>query len=132
MSKERRKHERFPLAVIAKRITDDNQEVELKIMELSVGGCFAKWFEEASPGYSFQMMFPLLNGGWMPVSCRVRYRYMTVGVGIQFVDIPYSEQEPIAEVIMNHLWREGLPEKDPFAPPETTEEPRHLEEEADL
>ena len=129
MSKERRKHERFPLNIIAKRQTADQGEVDLLVQELSVGGCFTKWFEEAAPGYTFRAKFPLVNGGWLPLVCRVRYRYMTVGVGIQFVDITYAEQEPLAEIIMNHLWREGLPEKDPFAPPESTEEPRALPEE---
>lgn len=121
MSKERRKYERFPLKINARRIADDQGEVDLEVEELSVGGCFVKWFEEAVPGYTFQAKFPLVDGSWMLLTCRVRYRYMKVGVGLQFLDIGYAEQEPLAEIIMNHLWREGLPEKNPFDPPQEDE-----------
>lgn len=128
MSKERRKYERFSLRIIAKRITEGGREVDLEVKELSVGGCFVKWFEEAAPGYTFEAKFPLVNNSWTLLQCKVRYRYMTLGVGIQFIDITYGEQELLAELIMNHLWREGLPEKNPFDPPEEVESAEKIEE----
>lgn len=122
MKSERRRHERFPLKLSAQRIKDNKQVVELQILELSVGGCFVEWFEEAAPGYKFCLSIPRVDGNFMPLSCKVIFRFPGKGIGIQFVNINQSEQEALAEIIMDDLARKGFPAANPFAPPAKKEE----------
>lgn len=127
MSKERRRHERFPIKLTAYRTADDGTEVELELVELSIGGCFVKSFAEARAGLVFQLRIPLLDETFMRLNCKVRYRFLDLGVGVQFMDITPEEQEPLAEIIMIHLWETDLPADAPYAPPASMDKPRQLD-----
>ena len=102
-----------------RRVNENNREIDFSINQLSIGGCFGKYFEEAEPGADFQLKFPRGDGEWMLLVGRIRYRYLTVGVGVEFIGITEAEQQIIAELIMENLWETGQPVRDPFALPIT-------------
>lgn len=122
MREERRKYERFPLTLTAQRETSAGAVSKIHVLEISVSGCFVEWFEDARLGDAFRLKIPLLNGNFLPVSCKVIYRFTNIGVGIQFADLSDFERQLIAEVICFQMRRQGRGSVDPLAICEVSEE----------
>lgn len=127
MIQERRRYERFSLILMGRRADAHNQPVVLEILELGVGGCLTECFPEARAGHRFRLEIPQLDGSWLQLNCKVRYRFTNVGLGIEFQGITDAEKESLAEIIMNDLWHKDLSPGAPFAPPVSVDNPRKLE-----
>lgn len=113
-----RQHIRFSLDIPAFRYTKFGEKVEVLIIQISIGGCLAEWEENIFTGDEFRLEIQLPNKNWLPLKCKVLYRFENNGIGIRFLDITRFEQELIAGIIAHHLEEEGLPmQVDAFSPP---------------
>jgi hypothetical protein len=69
-------------------------------------------------GDTFRLELPLPNGNWLPLQCKVLYKFEDYGIGAKFIDITRFEQELVGKIISVALEKEGLPMQiDPFAQP---------------
>ena len=128
MSIEKRRFIRFSLDIPAVRFTKYGEPVEITVNQISVGGCFTEWDENLLVGDEFRMLLQLPNRNWLPLNCKVLYRFADTGIGIKFLDITQFEQELVSKVISRNLESQGLPlQVDPFGMPSTyvkSSEPR--------
>ena len=108
MLTERRKYQRYPLTLTTQKTEENGTVTELRILEMSVGGCFLQWFAGAELGDNFRLKIPLLNRNFLPVFCKVIYRFPNKGIGIKFVNLTKFEQDLIAEIIFAHVRNENL------------------------
>ncbi len=113
-----RQHIRFSLDIPAVRYTKFGEKIETMLNQISIGGCLAEWDENVYTGDEFRLEIQLPNKNWLPLKCKVLYKFENNGVGVTFLDITRFEQELIAKIITNNVAKEGLPmQVDPFAPP---------------
>ncbi len=118
MSISQRQHIRFSLDIPAVRHTRFGEKQSTVLQQISIGGCLIDWDESFYTGEVFRLEVRLPNGNWLPLSCKVLYKFEDNGIGAKFVDISRFEQELVSKVITNALEKEGLPmQVDPFANP---------------
>lgn len=118
MSDYKRQYIRFSLDIPAVRFTQFGEKLETVLHQISLGGCLAEWDENVYTGDEFRLEIRLPNKNWLPLKCKVVYRFENNGVGIKFADLTRFEQELIARIISNSLAQEGLPMRvDPFSQP---------------
>lgn len=118
MSISQRQHIRFSLDIPAVRYTKFGEKVETLLNQISIGGCLAEWDESIYTGDEFRLEIQLPNKNWLPLKCKVLYKFENNGIGIKFLEISRFEQELIAKIISNSLAQEGLPmQVDPFGSP---------------
>ena len=118
MSISQRQHIRFSLDIPAVRYTKFGEKTETVLNQISIGGCLIEWDESLFTGDEFRLEIRLPNGNWLPLNCKVLYKFENNGIGVKFIDITRFEQELIAKIISESLAQEGLPmQVDPFAPP---------------
>lgn len=114
----KRQYIRFSLDIPAVRYTNFGEKHETVLHQISLGGCLAEWDENVYTGDEFRLEIRLPNKNWLPLKCRVVYRFENNGVGIKFADLTRFEQELIARVITDSLTQQGLSmHVDPFAQP---------------
>lgn len=120
MSIEKRRFIRFSLDIPAVRFSKYGEAIEIMLNQISVGGCFAEWDESILVGDEFRLLIQLPNRNWLPLACKVLYRFTDSGIGIKFLDITQFEQELISKIISRNLETQGLPlQVDPFGMPTT-------------
>ena len=113
-----RQHIRFSLDIPAFRYTKFGEKMETLINQISIGGCLADWDESVFTGDEFRLELQLPNKNWLPLKCKVLYKFENNGIGIKFLDITRFEQELIAKIITHSLEKEGLPlQIDAFSSP---------------
>ena len=118
MSIDQRQHVRFSLDIPAVRYTRFGEKQETVLQQISIGGCLLDWEDGLFTGETFRLEIRLPNGNWLPLTCKVLYKFENNGIGAKFVDITRFEQELVGKIISNALVREGLPvQVDPFAQP---------------
>jgi len=118
MSIEKRRFIRFSLDVPAVRFTKYGEALEIMLNQISVGGCFAEWDDNILVGDEFRLLIQLPNRNWLPLNCKVLYRFADNGIGLKFLDITQFEQELISKIISRNLETQGLPlQVDPFGTP---------------
>lgn len=118
MSISQRQHVRFSLDLPAIRYTKFGEKQEILLQQISVGGCFLEWDDTILTGEIFRLEIPLPNKNWLPLTCKVIYKFEDNGIGAQFIEITKFEQELISKIITNALLEAGMPMPiDPFAPP---------------
>ncbi len=129
MSLSQRQHIRFSLDLPAIRYNKFGEKQEVLLHQISVGGCLLEWDENILTGEVFRLEIQLPNKNWLPVACKVLYKFEDNGIGAKFVDISKFEQELLSGVISHNLSQSGLPMQiDPFAqPPKFADEPRKKE-----
>jgi hypothetical protein len=118
MRVERRKYSRFSFVQLAERETVFHAFVKIRVWETSVGGCFVEWFEDARLGDEFRLKMRLPNGNFVPLVCKIIYRFTGIGVGVKFLELTKFEQDLVAEIIKFEMRRQFKTEVEPFAPPE--------------
>lgn len=126
MSINQRQHIRFSLDVPAVRYTKFGEKQETLLNQISIGGCLLEWDDNILTGEVFRLEIQLPNGNWLPLVCKVLYKFEDNGIGAKFIDITRFEQELVGKIIARALSQEGMPfEVDPFAhPPKFGEENR--------
>ena len=118
MGIEQRRHIRFSLDIPAIRYTRYGEAMETLISQISIGGCLAEWEESVYVGDEFRMLIQLPNKNFLPLTCKVMYKFSDNGIGIKFFDITQFEQDLLAKIISKTLENQGLPlQIDPFAQP---------------
>lgn len=118
MSAEQRRHVRFSLDIPAVRYTKHGEATEIIVNQISIGGCLTEWDEDVYAGDEFRLLIQLPNKNFLPLSCKVLYKFEGNGIGAQFLEITQFEQELLTKVISQSLERQGLPmHVDPFAQP---------------
>ena len=118
MSIEQRRHVRFSLDIPAIRYTKYGEAAEIAVTQISIGGCLTEWDENLYPGDEFRLLIPLPNKNFVPLTCKVLYKFEGNGIGVQFLTITQFEQELLSKIITQTLERQGLPVAvDPFAQP---------------
>ncbi len=118
MAIEQRRHIRFSLDIPATRHTKYGEAFETVLNQISIGGCLIEWDESIYVGDEFRLLVELPNKNFLPLTCRVLYRFEDNGTGAKFFDITKFEQELITKIISNNLEQQGLPlQVDPFALP---------------
>jgi hypothetical protein len=118
MSIDKRQHIRFSFDIPAIRYTRFGEKREILLHQISIGGCLLEWDENVFNGDVFRLEIQLPNKNWLPLTCKVLYKFENNGMGAQFLDITKFEQELVAKIISHTFSREGLPaEIDPFAQP---------------
>jgi hypothetical protein len=118
MSIQQRQHIRFSLDIPAIRYSNFGEKQHTVLNQISVGGCLFEWDESVLTGDVFRLEIQLPNKNWLPLSCKVLYKFENNGIGAKFLDITKFEQELVGQIISHALAQEGLPmEIDPFAPP---------------
>jgi hypothetical protein len=129
MSIHQRQHIRFSLDIPAIRYTKFGEKQETLLHQISIGGCLLEWDEDLLTGEVFRLEIRLPNGNWLPLVCKVLYKFEDNGIGAKFIDITKFEQELVGKIISYALSQEGLPSQvDPFAhPPKFGEEKRKKE-----
>ncbi len=129
MSINQRQHIRFSLDIPAIRYSKFGEKQETLLHQISIGGCLLEWDENLLTGEVFRLEIQLPNGNWLPLVCKVLYKFEDNGIGAKFIDITKFEQELVGKIISHYLSREGLPfQVDPFAqPPKFGEEMRRRE-----
>ncbi len=129
MSISQRQHIRFSLDLPAIRYTKFGEKQEILLQQISVGGCFLEWDDTILIGETIRLEIPLPNKNWLPLTCKVIYKFEDNGIGAKFIEITKFEQELLGRIITNSLIQAGMPMPiDPFAPPpQFTEEPRKKE-----
>ena len=76
------------------------------------------WDDAMLTGDFFRLEIQLPNGNWLPLNCKVLYKFEGNGIGVKFIEITKFEQELIGKIISESLEREGLPMQiDPFSQP---------------
>jgi hypothetical protein len=129
MSINQRQHIRFSLDIPAVRYTKFGEKLETLLHQISIGGCLLEWDENLLTGEVFRLEIQLPNGNWLPLVCKVLYKFEDNGIGAKFIDITRFEQELVGRIISHALSQEGLPVAvDPFAqPPKFGEEAKKKE-----
>ena len=129
MSVNQRQHIRFSLDIPAIRYSKFGERQETLLHQISIGGCLLEWDENLLTGDVFRLEIQLPNKNWLPLVCKVLYKFEDNGIGAKFIDITKFEQELVGKIISHSLSQEGLPvEVDPFAqPPKFGEENRKKE-----
>ncbi len=118
MSIAQRQHIRFSLDIPAIRYSKFGERQETVLQQISIGGCLLDWDESLFTGETFRLEVRLPNGNWLPLKCKVLYKFENNGIGAKFVDITEFEQKLVGRIITNALEKEGLPvQVDPFAQP---------------
>ena len=118
MSIEQRRHVRFSLDIPAIRYSKYGDASEILINQISIGGCLTEWEENVYIGDEFRLLIQLPNKNFLPLMCKVLYKFEGSGVGAQFLSITQFEQELLSKVISKNLEQQGLPVNvDPFAQP---------------
>lgn len=118
MSISQRQHIRFSLDLPAIRYTKFGERQEIVLHQISIGGCLLEWDDSILTGEVFRLEIQLPNGNWLPLTCKVLYKFEDNGIGAKFLDITKFEQELVGKVISNNLSQSGLPmQVDPFAQP---------------
>ncbi len=118
MSIAQRQHIRFSLDIPAIRYSKFGERQETVLQQISIGGCLLDWDESLFTGETFRLEVRLPNGNWLPLKCKVLYKFENNGIGAKFVDITQFEQKLVGKIITNALEKEGLPvQVDPFAQP---------------
>src|SRR5215203_2944304 len=118
MSINQRQHIRFSLDIPAVRYSSFGEKQETLLNQISIGGCLLEWDENLLTGEVFRLEIQLPNHNWLPLVCRVLYKFEDNGIGAKFIDITRFEQELIGKIISHALTEEGLPvQVDPFAHP---------------
>lgn len=118
MPEERRKYERFSFILEAQREDEKGASAKVRVLEISVTGCFVEWFDDARLGDGFRLKIPLANGNFLPVFCKIIYRFTNIGVGVQFPDLTEFEQDLIAETIRFQMRKQFNATVEPFALPD--------------
>lgn len=129
MSISQRQHIRFSLDLPAVRFTKFGEKQEILLHQISIGGCLLEWDDSLLTGEVFRLEIQLPNKNWLPLVCKVLYKFEDNGIGAKFLDITKFEQELVGKIISHNLLREGLPMQiDPFAqPPKFGEEAKRKE-----
>jgi len=129
MTLSQRQHIRFSLDLPAIRYTKFGEKLDVLLHQISVGGCLLEWDDSILTGEVFRLELQLPNGNWLPLLCKVLYKFEDNGIGAKFIDISKFEQELLGRVISHCLAQAGLPmQVDPFAqPPKFAEEKRRRE-----
>jgi hypothetical protein len=124
MSLNQRQHIRFSLDIPAIRHNKFGEKLETFLHQISIGGCLLEWDDSLLTGEVFRLEIQLPNGNWLPLVCKVLYKFEDNGIGAKFIDITRFEQELVGRIISHSLSQEGLPlQVDPFAqPPKFTDE----------
>ncbi|HEY0458371.1 MAG TPA: PilZ domain-containing protein [Pyrinomonadaceae bacterium] len=118
MSINQRQHIRFSLDIPAVRYSTFGERQETLLNQISIGGCLLEWDENLLTGEVFRLEIQLPNHNWLPLVCRVLYKFEDNGIGAKFIDITRFEQELVGKIISHALTQEGLPvQVDPFAHP---------------
>ncbi len=118
MSIEHRRHVRFSLDIPAVRYTKYGEASEILLNQISIGGCLAEWDENIYLGDEFRLLIQLPNKNYLPLTCKVLYKFEGNGIGAKFLGITQFEQELLSKIISQSLERQGLPMNvDPFAQP---------------
>ncbi|MEP6901913.1 MAG: PilZ domain-containing protein [Actinomycetota bacterium] len=118
MSISQRQHIRFSLDLPAIRFTKFGDKQEVLLHQISIGGCLLEWEETILTGEVFRLEILLPNGNFLPLTCKVLYKFEDNGIGAKFVDITKFEQELLSRIISHSLSQSGLPMQiDPFSPP---------------
>lgn len=123
MSIENRKYVRFLLDIPAVKHRTDSLSSQTVIKQVSIGGCLTAWDDSVFPGDEFRLEIQLPNKNYLPLMCKVIYKFENLGVGVKFSEIEQFEQELLSDIITEKLEDEGLPLLvDPFMLP-----PRYAE-----
>jgi len=118
MSTEQRQHVRFSLDIPAVRYTKYGERLEILLGQISIGGCLSEWDENLYVGDEFRLLLQLPNKNFLPLTCKVLYKFEGNGIGVKFLAITQFEQELLTKIISQSLERQGLPLNiDPFAQP---------------
>jgi hypothetical protein len=118
MSISQRQHIRFSLDIPAIRYTKFGEKQETLLHQISIGGCLLEWDDNVLTGDVFRLEIQLPNKNWLPLQCKVLYKFENNGMGAKFLDISRFEQELVGKIISHILTEEGLPAQvDPFAQP---------------
>lgn len=118
MTIENRRFIRFLLDIPAAKKKFDGQEAATFIRQVSVGGCLTDWDAAAFPGDEFRLEIALPNKNFLPLMCKVIYKFDNRGVGVKFHDISRFEQQLLSQIISEKLEEDGLPlVVDPFSLP---------------
>jgi len=118
MSLEHRRHIRFSLDIPAVRYTKYGESAEILLNQISIGGCLTEWDENVYVGDEFRILIQLPNKNFLPLTCKVLYKFEGNGIGVKFLSITQFEQELLTKIISQNLERQGLPMNvDPFAQP---------------
>jgi len=124
MSINQRQHIRFSLDIPAICHSKFGEKQETVLHQISIGGCLLECDENLLTGEVFRLEIQLPNKNWLPLVCKVLYKFDDNGIGAKFIDITNFEQELVGKIISHYLSQEGLPmQVDPFAqPPKFAEE----------
>ncbi len=118
MGIEQRRHIRFSLDIPAIRYTRYGEAMETLISQISIGGCLAEWEDSVYVGDEFRLLIQLPNKNFLPLTCKVMYKFSDNGIGIKFLDVTQFEQELLAKIISKTLENQGLLlQVNPFAQP---------------
>ena len=118
MSIEQRQHVRFSLDIPAVRYTKYGEASEIVLGQISIGGCLTEWDETVYVGDEFRLLIRLPNKNFLPLTCKVLYKFEGNGIGAKFLAITQFEQELLSKIISQSLERQGLTlQVDPFAQP---------------
>lgn len=118
MSINQRQHIRFSLDLPAVRYTKFGEKQDVLVHQISIGGCLLEWDDATSTGEVFRLEIALPNGNWLPLVCKVLYKFEDNGIGAKFLDISKFEQELVGRIISHSLTEAGLPvQVNPFAQP---------------
>lgn len=129
MSISQRQHIRFSLDLPAIRYTKFGEKMDVLLHQISVGGCLLEWDDNILTGEVFRLEIQLPNKNWLPLMCKVLYKFEDNGIGAKFIEISKFEQDLLGSVISHSLSQAGLPvQVDPFSqPPKFADEPRKKE-----
>ena len=118
MSIEQRQYVRFSLDIPAIRHTKYGESSEVLLNQISIGGCLSEWEDSIYVGDEFRILIELPNKNYLPLACKVVYKFEGNGIGSKFLKITLFEQELLAKIISKNLEQQGLPVTiDPFAEP---------------
>jgi PilZ domain len=118
MQLSQRQHIRFSLDLPAIRYTRFGERQEILLHQISIGGCLLEWDENILTGEVFRLEIQLPNKNWLPLNCKVLYKFEDNGIGAKFLEITKFEQELVGKIISHSLIQVGLPTQiDPFSPP---------------
>lgn len=100
------------------RQTKYGETANILLSQISIGGCLTDWDENIYLGDEFRLLIQLPNGNFLPLACKVLYKFEGNGIGAKFLSITQFEQELLAKIISHNLEEQGLPLNiDPFAEP---------------
>lgn len=108
MLQQSQRHQKYEITLFGQRADENGSFVRLRILELSIFGCFIEWFPNVQLGESFRLKIPLANGNALPIQCKVIYRFPNNGIGVKFLDLTQFEQDLIVELIFINLSQKNL------------------------